>query len=222
MADKRLPGDLANVPTAKEQGADIEWPIVRGFYVGPKVSDADYKAWSDTFKKMMATPAYDKLRAERGPVPFDLTGAEADAYIKQQVKGLPQAGRRLRPRGHEVGARPPSPPGRAVPFGAAPTTETSMSDRTLGAVCVVASAGMAWAASDYAAAISYEPVGPRAFPLLLAGLLAIAGCGWCCGRRCAARRLSRRAAEGHRPVRRGRAGLCAAVRAARLSRWPPR
>jgi putative tricarboxylic transport membrane protein len=50
-----------------------------------------------------------------------------------------------------------------------------MSDRILGAVCIVASAGMAWAARDYAAAISYEPVGPRAFPLLLAGLLAVGG-----------------------------------------------
>jgi len=50
-----------------------------------------------------------------------------------------------------------------------------MSDRILGAVCVVASAGMAWAAQGYAAAISYEPVGPRAFPLLLAVLMAIAG-----------------------------------------------
>ncbi|HEX5738836.1 MAG TPA: tripartite tricarboxylate transporter TctB family protein [Hydrogenophaga sp.] len=50
-----------------------------------------------------------------------------------------------------------------------------MSDRVLGAVCVVASAAMAWAAQDYAAAISYEPVGPRAFPLLLAGGLGLSG-----------------------------------------------
>ncbi|MEO5794094.1 MAG: tripartite tricarboxylate transporter TctB family protein [Rhodoferax sp.] len=50
-----------------------------------------------------------------------------------------------------------------------------MSDRLLGAICVVAGAGMAWAAQGYAAAISYEPVGPRAFPMLLAGLLAAAG-----------------------------------------------
>ena len=50
-----------------------------------------------------------------------------------------------------------------------------MSDRILGAVCVVAAAGMAWAAQGYAAAISYEPVGPRAFPLLLSGLMAVAG-----------------------------------------------
>jgi len=50
-----------------------------------------------------------------------------------------------------------------------------MSDRILGAACLVAGAGMAWAAHGYVAPISYEPVGPRAFPLLLAGLMALAG-----------------------------------------------
>ena len=50
-----------------------------------------------------------------------------------------------------------------------------MSDRILGAVCVVAAAGMAWAAQDYNPAISYEPMGPRAFPRLLAALMAIGG-----------------------------------------------
>ena len=50
-----------------------------------------------------------------------------------------------------------------------------MSDRVLGAVCVVVAAGMAWAAKDYAAPIAYEPVGPRAFPLLLSAIMALAG-----------------------------------------------
>lgn len=50
-----------------------------------------------------------------------------------------------------------------------------MSDRILGGVCVVVAASMAWAAKDYAAPISYEPVGPRAFPLVLAALMAIGG-----------------------------------------------
>lgn len=86
LADKRLEGSLANVPTAKEQGFDVEWPIIRGFYVGPKVSDADYKAWVDTFNKMMATPAFQKQRAERGLFPFAMTGAELDAYVKQRVE----------------------------------------------------------------------------------------------------------------------------------------
>ncbi len=50
-----------------------------------------------------------------------------------------------------------------------------MSDRVFGAVCVVAAVGMAWAAQDYVAPISYEPVGPRAFPRVLAALMAIGG-----------------------------------------------
>jgi putative tricarboxylic transport membrane protein len=85
LSEKRLPGTLANVPTAKEQGYDIEWPIIRGFYMGPKVKDADYNVWVDTFNRMMATNEWDKLRAERGLFPFAMTGAELDAYIKRQV-----------------------------------------------------------------------------------------------------------------------------------------
>ena len=50
-----------------------------------------------------------------------------------------------------------------------------MSDRVLGVVCVLAAAAMAWSAQDYAAAISYEPIGPRAFPLLLACGLGLSG-----------------------------------------------
>jgi putative tricarboxylic transport membrane protein len=50
-----------------------------------------------------------------------------------------------------------------------------VTDRLLGLVCLIAAAGMAWSAQGYAAAFSYEPVGPRAFPLLLAGLLAAGG-----------------------------------------------
>jgi putative tricarboxylic transport membrane protein len=49
------------------------------------------------------------------------------------------------------------------------------SDRILGAVCIAAALAMAWAARSYAAIISYEPVGPRAFPLLLATLIALCG-----------------------------------------------
>ena len=50
-----------------------------------------------------------------------------------------------------------------------------MSDRILGAACVVLAIAMAWFAQDYAPPISYEPVGPRAFPRLLATLMAIGG-----------------------------------------------
>lgn len=87
MAPKRLGGDMASVPTAKEAGADIEWEIMRGFYMGPKVADADYRAWSEAFSKMLATPAYEKIRNERGLFPMAMVGAELDAYVKKQVLG---------------------------------------------------------------------------------------------------------------------------------------
>lgn len=49
------------------------------------------------------------------------------------------------------------------------------SDRILGAVCLAAAVAMGVAAQGYAAQISYEPVGPRAFPMLLAVLIGLAG-----------------------------------------------
>jgi putative tricarboxylic transport membrane protein len=81
---------MGSVPTMKELGFDVQWPIIRGFYMGPKVSDADFKVWSDTFAKMMATPQYDKLRAERGLFKFALTGKELDVFIKERMAAYRQ------------------------------------------------------------------------------------------------------------------------------------
>ena len=227
MADKRLTGDLANMPTAKEQGVDIEWPIIRGFYVGPKVSDADFKVWTDTFAKMMATPAYDKLRTERGLYPFSLTGA-GDGRLRQEAGGrLSQAGRRssaspFRPLPPPPSSTLPAPRPRRDPAARRhPEPETSMSDRILGAACVATSAAMAWAARDYAAAISYEPVGPSAFPLLLAGLMAAGGLWLVLKPDAARRRLPRRAAAGAPPCARLPCWCTRCCSSCSASRWPP-
>ncbi|MDM0108159.1 tripartite tricarboxylate transporter substrate-binding protein [Variovorax sp. J22R24] len=85
MSEQRLPGQLAKVPTAREAGFDLVWPIVRGFYLGPKVSDADYKAWVDVFARMLASKPYEQLRSERGLYAFSMTGPEFDAYVKRSV-----------------------------------------------------------------------------------------------------------------------------------------
>lgn len=85
MSEQRLPGDLSGVPTAREAGAPLYWPIVRGFYLGPHVSDADYAVWSDAFTRMLATPGFQQLRAERGLFPMALVGKELDRHVHQQV-----------------------------------------------------------------------------------------------------------------------------------------
>lgn len=84
--DKRLPGKMADIPTAAEQGFDINWPIIRGFYMGPKVSDAEYQWWVDAFNKLMQTPEFAKLQEQQGLFPFNVTGQEIDTYVKERVK----------------------------------------------------------------------------------------------------------------------------------------
>lgn len=90
MSEKRLPGALAGVPTAKEEGFDIQWPIVRGFYMGPQVGDADFAVWRGTFETLATSPAFDRLRSERGLFPMALTGGELDAHVRRQVQAYRQ------------------------------------------------------------------------------------------------------------------------------------
>ncbi|CAN7640451.1 tripartite tricarboxylate transporter substrate binding protein [Aquipseudomonas alcaligenes] len=86
LSDERLPGeDKANIPTAKEQGYDISWPVVRGFYLGPKVSDEDYAWWKAAFDQLLASEDFAKLRDQRELFPFAMTGPELDAYVKTRV-----------------------------------------------------------------------------------------------------------------------------------------
>jgi len=83
--DERLPGMMGDIPTAKEQGFDIVWPIIRGFYVGPKVSDEQYQFWVDAFNKLMETPEFVELQKQQGLFPFNKTGEELDTYVKERV-----------------------------------------------------------------------------------------------------------------------------------------
>jgi putative tricarboxylic transport membrane protein len=85
LSDARLPGTLADVPTAHEQGYDVTWPIIRGFYMGPQVSDADYRHWVAAFDRMMAAKSFDQLRIAYGLYPFAMTGATLTEYVKKTM-----------------------------------------------------------------------------------------------------------------------------------------
>ena len=85
LSEHRLPGVLASVPTAREQGIDVVWPLIRGVWLGPGVKDADYRRWVDVFERMQATPEFAKLRADAGLQPFALTGDALTHYIKKAV-----------------------------------------------------------------------------------------------------------------------------------------
>ncbi|UGQ49123.1 tripartite tricarboxylate transporter substrate binding protein [Massilia endophytica] len=85
LSEKRLPGLLSNVPTAREQGYDVVWPIIRGVWMGPNTRPADYQRWVRAFDSMMAAPEFGRLRSEAGLYPFTLTGQALTDYVQKAV-----------------------------------------------------------------------------------------------------------------------------------------
>ena len=88
FAKERLAGKLADIPTAKEQGYDVEWPVIRGYYMGPKVSDEAFNWWKGRFDKMLADPKFAELRSQRDLLPFAMTGSELEQYVLQQTEAM--------------------------------------------------------------------------------------------------------------------------------------
>lgn len=88
MSPERLDAPFAEIPTAKEQGFDVEWTILRGFYMGGDVSDAEYQAWVDAFNAAYATEAFAAVQKERGLLPLNMAGEEMARSIHERVQVL--------------------------------------------------------------------------------------------------------------------------------------
>ncbi|MBU3001250.1 tripartite tricarboxylate transporter substrate binding protein [Roseovarius nubinhibens] len=88
MSPERLEAPFAEIPTAREQGFDIEWTILRGFYMGGHVPDEDYQAWVDAFEAAYATPEFAAVQKERGLLPLNLAGDALQKSIEEQVENL--------------------------------------------------------------------------------------------------------------------------------------
>ncbi|MFZ4528277.1 MAG: tripartite tricarboxylate transporter substrate binding protein [Undibacterium curvum] len=85
LSDARLPGVLENIPTAREQGFDVTWPIIRGVYMGPQTSDREYQQWVQTFERLMNSASFAEQRKAVGLYPFSMTGKQLSDYIEQAV-----------------------------------------------------------------------------------------------------------------------------------------
>jgi putative tricarboxylic transport membrane protein len=95
LSEHRLPGVLSAVPTAREQGYDLVWPIIRGVWMGPGVADADYRRWVASFERIESTPEFAQQRTQAGLYPFSLTGDPLTRYIRQAVLNYKQQARQF-------------------------------------------------------------------------------------------------------------------------------
>lgn len=95
LSQQRLEAPLDTLPTAREQGYEVLWPSIRGLYVGPKVSDADYREWVEAFAEALARPGFAALRREAGLAPMAATGAELDALVQRELEAYAALAERL-------------------------------------------------------------------------------------------------------------------------------
>lgn len=96
LSERRLPGVLATVPTAREQGYDVVWPVIRGVWMGPGVPEADYRRWVAAFARMESSPGFVRMRGEAGLYPFTLTGDALTRYVKDAVAGYHRQARQFK------------------------------------------------------------------------------------------------------------------------------
>ena len=90
LADRRLPGRWSHVPTAKEQGYDIHWPILRGVYMGADVGEGQRKEWGDALSRATSHPRFKTMLDRTGLEKKVLTGAALEQLIQLQISQYQQ------------------------------------------------------------------------------------------------------------------------------------
>ena len=93
MSPERLPAPFDQIPTARELGYDVEWTILRGFYMAKDAPDAAYDFYVAAFEKAYADPAFAEVQKSRGLLPLDMAGPEFEADVKKRVDRMREIAR---------------------------------------------------------------------------------------------------------------------------------
>jgi len=93
LAPERVPGPLANVPTAREQGYDVVWVTWRGFYAPGEISEAEYERWVASLRDLNGSPEWQAVREQNRLRPFPMVGDEFGEFVRGQVSDFEQLSR---------------------------------------------------------------------------------------------------------------------------------
>ena len=87
FSDERLKtqGKAKDVLTAREQGYDVVWRTIRGFYMAPKAPKEAYEWWLQAFNKLYQSEEFKQQRELRGLFEFNKSGEEFEAIVKEQT-----------------------------------------------------------------------------------------------------------------------------------------
>jgi putative tricarboxylic transport membrane protein len=88
LSDERLPGKLADLPTAKEQGIDAIGANWRGFYGPGGMSEDAYNYWVDAIHSVYQSDEWKKIMATNGLMPFGLEGDKLKQFVAKQISDI--------------------------------------------------------------------------------------------------------------------------------------
>ncbi|MCO7246083.1 tripartite tricarboxylate transporter substrate-binding protein [Halomonas sp. Mc5H-6] len=88
LSEERLPGDLSDIPTAREQGIDALGPNWRGFYMPADISDEAKQYWVDAMDTIYASDEWKSVMQQNGLMPFHMSAGEFETFVKDQIKDI--------------------------------------------------------------------------------------------------------------------------------------
>lgn len=95
LAPEPPTGPLAGLPTAREQGFEVDWIAWRGFYAPRDLPDASAARWIERLRKLAGSPSWHRIREETGLAPLTVLGPEFEALIREQVAAFRELSREL-------------------------------------------------------------------------------------------------------------------------------
>lgn len=85
LGPERLEPPFESVPTAREQGFDVEWVVWRGFYAPAEIREEAYRRWVDALRVIEASESWARIRSRFGLTPFYSGGEEFETLVRQEV-----------------------------------------------------------------------------------------------------------------------------------------
>ena len=84
----KIVGDVSwsSIPTCKSQGLDVEYVMLRGFFMPPGVSKDAVAYYIDLFQKVRATPEWKKLMSDGAFNQTFMVGAEYTKWVADAEK----------------------------------------------------------------------------------------------------------------------------------------
>ena len=86
LSPKRLAGRWAQVPTAQEQGVNLEWPILRGLYLGRHVPEREAREWSEALARAMDSNYVARELEKAGMQRYWVVGPDLENLVHTQLK----------------------------------------------------------------------------------------------------------------------------------------